>query len=331
MDPDSPVMWIRVDPEMLLVRRTQLRQPPQHWEYMLRNERDVVAQLQAVEMLQNHANQQTQATLIEAVQSDRLFYRVRTRAALALTEVMNRLPEGMVGGPIPLIAYFQSLYGSTSAPQIPRLNNFLVTSTSLQKYFLMLALPHAIGRMRTHGRQCPQEVISFIHNLVRYNDNSINRYSDDHYRASLITALSSTLVAAEHLGDNSRPESLSSEARAVLEEVTHALNMDVLQPSFGHVVACRCLEALYSLQRCNHIPPDTTIFWKFGRNKSVYAPLRLVALTCLVTMQHRTQNPTFEKTILELLDVVLTDNDPFIRYALALQLFLRPPFIAGNE
>lgn len=60
---------------MLLVRRTQLRQPPQHWEYMLRNERDVVAQLQAVEMLQNHANQQTQATLIEAIQSDRFFYR----------------------------------------------------------------------------------------------------------------------------------------------------------------------------------------------------------------------------------------------------------------
>jgi hypothetical protein len=42
-------------------------------------------------------------------------------------------------------------------------------------------------------------------------------------------------------------------------------------------------------------------------------------------------NPAFEKTILELLDVVLTDSDPFIRYSLALQLFLRPPFAAGNE
>ena len=46
MDPDSPVLWIRADPELLLLRNLAIRQPNYQWEYMLKYERDVVAQLQ---------------------------------------------------------------------------------------------------------------------------------------------------------------------------------------------------------------------------------------------------------------------------------------------
>ena len=42
---DSPVLWIRVDPEMRLIRELRLEQPDHHWQLELRYERDIGAQV----------------------------------------------------------------------------------------------------------------------------------------------------------------------------------------------------------------------------------------------------------------------------------------------
>jgi hypothetical protein len=60
---------------MLLVRKVALRQPVTQWEYMLRCERDVLAQMQAIDMLQNFPVQQTQVTLTEAIENNKFFYK----------------------------------------------------------------------------------------------------------------------------------------------------------------------------------------------------------------------------------------------------------------
>lgn len=49
------------------------------------------------------------------------------------------------------------------------------------------------GLRNSHGI-CPQEVIRFLLDLFRYNDNSKNRFSDNYYRASLIEALGSSVT-----------------------------------------------------------------------------------------------------------------------------------------
>ncbi len=41
---DSPVLWLRVDPDMTTLRQVTLEQPDYMWQYMLKYERDVVAQ-----------------------------------------------------------------------------------------------------------------------------------------------------------------------------------------------------------------------------------------------------------------------------------------------
>ena len=38
---DSPVLWIRVDPDMQLVRSLDIQQPDFQWQYQLKHERDV--------------------------------------------------------------------------------------------------------------------------------------------------------------------------------------------------------------------------------------------------------------------------------------------------
>jgi hypothetical protein len=49
------------------------------------------------------------------------------------------------------------------------------------------------GLRNTHGI-CPPEVIRFLLDLFKYNDNSKNRFSDNYYRSSLVEALGATVT-----------------------------------------------------------------------------------------------------------------------------------------
>ena len=42
---ESPVLWIRLDPDMSLLRAVEISQPDYQWQYQLRHERDVTAQV----------------------------------------------------------------------------------------------------------------------------------------------------------------------------------------------------------------------------------------------------------------------------------------------
>lgn len=41
---DSPVLWVRIDPEVTWLRQVTFEQPDYMWQYQLRHERDVIAQ-----------------------------------------------------------------------------------------------------------------------------------------------------------------------------------------------------------------------------------------------------------------------------------------------
>ncbi|KAL3115808.1 hypothetical protein niasHT_007813 [Heterodera trifolii] len=325
MDFDSPVLWIRVDPNLLLYRQLSINQPFYQWELMLLHERDVLAQQQAIETLCRFSEHKTKILLEETVRNDKFFYRIRREAAHCLVQIYNSLPESRLGESPPLIDYFRQNFGSKTSPDIPLPNNYAATSSNLQNNLLGQALPAAIGSIRGQdGRECPEYVLEFIINLIRLNDNSTNRYSDDYYRGALIHALGKTLTMSERTVE--QPDCLSVHARGVLREVTHALNMDTMRPSFGRIISIHCIQVLYELQKLRHLPIDTDIFWKFGQCKGIYAPLRLTALACLVAMIRRSRNQSFIGTILRLVELVANDPDPFVRHSVAQRLCVNPPF-----
>jgi transcription initiation factor TFIID subunit 2 len=82
--------------------------------------------------------------------------------------------------------------------------------------------------------------------LLKYNDNSINRYSDDHYRAALIGAVANTLSLSEGIG-TARPDSTNSIIEEIIGEVTRALNKDTTNPSYSRLVASSCLRTIYTV------------------------------------------------------------------------------------
>ena len=59
--------------------------------------------------------------------------------------------------------------------------------------------------------------------------------------------------------------------------------------------------------------------------------LRYAALACIVAMVRRSRLQIFVRTIQRLVEVVVSDPDPYIRYALAQRLCAYPPFEAADK
>ncbi|KAI6236574.1 Transcription initiation factor TFIID subunit 2 [Aphelenchoides besseyi] len=338
IDPESSILWIRVDPDITLLRVIDHTQPVHQLEYMLRYERCAVAQCEAIDQLRHFPVQQVHNVLLEAVENDHFFHRVRNRAAFCLTEICNRLPDGLLPQTNSLMTYFQRVHCSQSDPTIPLQLNFVATTAQLviitinsELLKFLKNLPHAIGRTRRNGK-CPTEVVDFLMGLLKFNDNSINRYSDDHYRAGLINGIASTLTPADlSLKDPSRPDILPQQIDDIVCEVVTALNKDQIQPSYCRVVASSCLQAALLLQRYNYLPADPAVFWAFAQSKSVFIQLRISALRCLATLVSQTHNVGLTDTVMRMFEMLVNDSNPQIRYSLGHILVRKPPFNHSND
>lgn len=69
------------------MRAVQIEQPDYQWQYQLRHERDVTAQLEAIDALQNHSTPATRLALTDTIENEHCYYKVRLRAAHCLTKV----------------------------------------------------------------------------------------------------------------------------------------------------------------------------------------------------------------------------------------------------
>lgn len=210
---DSPVLWIRLDPEMTIMRSVNIEQPDFQWQFQLRHERDVTAQMEALLALEKHATMATRQALTDTIENNQCFYKVRCRATQCLTKVVNALGPTLQAPPaLNIMSMFRKMFGSFSAPHIVRQNNF----TNFQHYFLQKSIPLALAGLRNVHGICPTEVVKFIGDLFKYNDNSRNHYSDNYYRAALVDALGAAItpvIAVVQHGQPLTAESLSADAK----------------------------------------------------------------------------------------------------------------------
>uniref|UniRef100_A0A8R1I2D4 Transcription initiation factor TFIID subunit 2 n=1 Tax=Caenorhabditis japonica TaxID=281687 RepID=A0A8R1I2D4_CAEJA len=333
MDAESPILWLRLDHDYLLIREVLISQPMFHWEYMLKYERDVIAQMEALEKIQRLPSAHSRSVIVDAVANERFFYRIRCRAAFVLTSVLNRKSEAIAGGTPVLINMFRECFGSKAATNIPRSNNFVVTAQNLQQYFVMQALPQAVSHLRKQSGEWHEDVLSFLLDLVKFNDNSTNRYADDFYRAALYSALGSCIFPTQALPLRVElPENLSSEFRTLIREFTYALNMDTVYPSFGRVVGIAALTGLYQLQKCGYLPVDSKLLWTFtSRNACIQ--MRRCAVTLIidriVTDKHA--GDVKQDDLMKLLELVEIEQDPSIRMMIPKLLSQTPPFATYNK
>ncbi|XP_017782255.1 PREDICTED: transcription initiation factor TFIID subunit 2 [Nicrophorus vespilloides] len=314
---DSPVLWIRLDPEMTLLRSVVIEQPDYQWQYQLRHERDVTAQMEAILALERYPTPATRLALTDTIENEQCFFKVRCKAAHCLTKVANAMITW--AGPPAMLAIFRKLFGSFAAPHIIRQNSF----QNFQHYFIQKTIPVAMAGLRNVHGICPPEVIRFLLDLFKYNDNTKNRYSDNYYRACLVEALGCTVtpVVALQKG-NITFESLSTDTKLVLEEITRILNLEKSLPCYKYTVTVACLKAIRKLQKFGHLPSSPTLFKSYAAY-GLFIDVRLAALECLVDFV-RVDGKW--QDLQNILDLVENDPDPGLRHKLVKLLIMNPPF-----
>lgn len=196
---------------MTILRSVHIEQPDFQWQFQLRHERDVTAQLEAIDALERYASPATRLALTDTIENEQVFYEVRCKAALCLTKVATAMVTSWQGPPA-MLTIFKKFFGSFSAPHIIRQNNF----TNFQHYFLQKTIPVAMAGLRTAHGICPPEVIRFLLDLFKYNDNTKNHYSDNYYRAALVEALGNSItpvISVVHQGMALTSENLSADSK----------------------------------------------------------------------------------------------------------------------
>lgn len=310
---------------MQLLRHVVHEQPDYQWQYQMRYERDVTAQMQAIRQLEKYPTPHTRKSLTDIIENEQCFYRIRCEAVMCLKSVANHMAATWSGAPA-MMSIFRKLFGSYSCPQIIRLNNF----SNFQLYFLQKTMPVAIAGLRSGHGICPQEVIRFLLDLFKYNDNSKNKFSDNYYRASLIEALAETVTPAVSAvlarsvftQSSSSAEALSSETKLILEEITRYFNLDKLMPCYKQTVTISCLKAIRKLQKMGHLPSNPAFFKEYAQY-GVFVEVRLAAIHALVDITKTEQR---REDLDFLLDLVETDATPAVRQATLRLLTLSPPF-----
>ncbi|KAK3736334.1 hypothetical protein QZH41_020807, partial [Actinostola sp. cb2023] len=281
MDSDSPVLWIRIDPEVTWLRHVTFEQPDYMWQYQLRHERDVMAQ----------------------------------------AKVASSSADSWAGHAA-MMNIFKNFFSSKSCPEIIRYNDY----SNFISYYILKTLPVAIASIRNVHSQCPREILQFLLDLLKYNDNRINKYSDSYYIAALMDALAKTVTAGVCMtattSTGKQVVKLKEETQLVLSEVTRRLNLEKLLPSYRYTVTVSCLKTLRALQVNGQVPSDSKTF-EYYSSYGHFEDVRKCAIDCLVDLAKVDRS---ERVLGILITFIEKDPVPFIRHYTLRSLAVNPPF-----
>lgn len=166
MDADSPLLRIRIDPNMSVLRKVEFEQADFMWQYQLRYERDVVAQQESILALEKFPTPVSRLARTDILEQDQCFYRVRMSACFCLAKIENSMVSTWMGPPA-VKSLFTIMLCCKTCPNIVKTNNFM----NFQSYFLQKTMPVAMALLRDAHNLCPKEVLTFILGLIRFNDN----------------------------------------------------------------------------------------------------------------------------------------------------------------
>ncbi|KAJ1828056.1 hypothetical protein LPJ56_001320, partial [Coemansia sp. RSA 2599] len=245
--------WIRMDPDLEWASIIHFEQPDFMWAAQLQKDRDVAAQLEAVDALQHLPSSAASTTLMRTVMDGRVFYRVRVDAALALSRFAK---EGLDWiGLHHLLKIYANRYciENEAKELLPKPNNF----ANVGEYFTQKAVLAALSNVRDRYGEAPSQARSLMLTALRYNDNSENVYTDSYFLASLVRAVASATGDSKRF---SRKFSVCVEPRgedALLNEIERLRKLDMLVPSFHNVITGACLD---SLLRLSLVHPEEPLF-----------------------------------------------------------------------
>ncbi|KAK4361969.1 hypothetical protein RND71_017210 [Anisodus tanguticus] len=243
---DSPLLWLRADPELEYLAEIHFNQPVQMWINQLEKDRDVVAQAQAIATLE--ALPQLSFAVVNALNNflsdSKAFWRIRIEAAFALASTASE--ETDWAGLTHLVTFYKTRRFDANIG-LPKPNDF----RDFQEYFVLEAIPHAIAMVRAADQKSPREAVEFVLQLLKYNDNSGNPYSDVFWLAALVQSIGELEFGQQSI------VYLSS----LLKRVDRLLQFDRLMPSYDGILTISCIRSLtqIALKLSEFVPLDRVI------------------------------------------------------------------------
>ncbi|ODQ51035.1 transcription initiation factor TFIID subunit 2 [Saitoella complicata NRRL Y-17804] len=275
--------WIRIDADFEWICRSSVNQPEHMWISQLQQDRDVIAQYEAVHALAvNKENPIISTTMIRTLMDTRYYYGVRLEAAYALAKSATEELEWI--GHFHLNKAFRDLFCYENST-IPLPNDF----EDFTRYHVMCAIVEAISRIRDNQQKAPAGVKQFLLDLLKYNDNSGNDYSDAFYLAKIMGALAATLVSSEaaisqftfDFGDNENNDAGFSEV--VVKEIERCQRMDQWLPSYQNIISRKAIEVKETLTKKRLIKPNFKEYLAYTQEEN-FDPLRMKAFEALIDL-----------------------------------------------
>eukprot|EP01135_Chromosphaera_perkinsii_P000827 Nk52_evm115s151 gene=Nk52_evmTU115s151 len=330
---DSPILYIRMDPDFHWIRKITIDLPGVMWIHQMMIERDFSAHFQSVRALANRQSRAAYLAYIKMVgKESKLFYRSQIECAIAAAKYKPSEDENHTE----LLELYHSRFcdkfecsESGENEYIPKPNNF----QTIVMYHLVKDISYSLGFCRKR-QECPQFIVDCILNVLKYNDNLKNQFCGDMFVAKIIEALANTLLSHEKKKKTIRVDenevlsttTVSPRVRMVVEEIVIRLNNERLMPSYHWCITVACLEALFRLQEQNVIPRDVGIFKDYCR-EGCFIDVRKCSFRALVKMvKHVPDIADF------LLDCLVTEKSPYIRHYILNCLFEEQPIsLLTNE
>jgi transcription initiation factor TFIID subunit 2 len=303
--------WIRIDADFEWICKTNIDGMPSYmYISQLQQDKDVVAQAETIQYLARKEGKVLLSTfMIKTLMDSRYFHGIRTMALQVLVNCATETAEMI--GLFHLRKAFQELFCLPGSP-MTRSNDF----SDRALYLIQCAIPKAIAKIKGSDGKAPMEVKTFLLDLMRYNDNRGNDYSDDHYIATLMRCLTESIT-------NSKPYSMSMDptlnllaeaeehefSKKAIDELERHLRLDEWIPTYQNIYTTTVLDCEVRLIK-NRVNPlkvsDFLQYTQIGNAENV----RLKAWECLVRLGvFNTRDSVVEYFI----HSIRTDPSPYFR------------------
>lgn len=271
---------------------------------------------QSIQFLATKEDKLISTFLVKTLMDNRYFHGIRTMAA----DVLAQSAKQSLGwiGLFHLKKAFQDLFCLPGSP-MTRSNDF--SDRSL--YLIQCAIPKAIARIKGENGKAPMEAKRFLLDLMRYNDNRGNDYSDDHYISTLMRCLAECLVSIPSSVVTDFDFRVQAEefdfTKKAIEELTRHQRLDEWIPTFQNIYTTTGLDCSLKLVMSRVMPFKPSEFSQYAQLGNA-DNVRLKAWECLVRlgmirkdsvlrfMMHEIRSdpsPYFRKQLLLIFDIAI--------------------------
>jgi transcription initiation factor TFIID subunit 2 len=298
--------WIRIDADFEWICRAHINDMPSYmYVSQLQQDKDVVAQYESIQFLASKEGHRLISTfLVKTLMDNRYFHGIRTYAAEVMAQSALKRTEW--NGLFHLKKAFRELFCIPGSP-MTRSNDF--SDRSL--YLIQCAIPQAIARIKGEDGRAPLEAKRFLLDIIRYNDNRGNEYSDDYYISTLMHCLADCLTVNKSSSMDLDSETEREEfefTKKAIEELTRHQRLDEWIPTYQNIYTTTALDCARKLIMDRVTPFKPSEFLQYAQLGNA-DNVRLKAWDCLIRLGMLRKD-----TVLRfLLHEIRSDPSPYFR------------------